>query len=213
MSDQEWMKKPELIEHLSRLFGVVPPRCEELLFEGLDWRNTEIWVRDRLGQEGPVHELLDKAPAVHQLKIECSEPNKPIVLFGIGRLSDSLSELDKFGLEVSVPQAETYFERKGFSRRKEPSIRTVSDDEQKKSSGRPREKFYTFLLDDVVDYMIQYGDFENQKEFSDWVFQRAMDLQSNQKFKDCRLPGRTKLQSMFKEARSRLMSWRERFSA
>ncbi|NVJ64371.1 MAG: hypothetical protein HWD84_09110 [Flavobacteriaceae bacterium] len=171
MRDQEWMKRPELIEHLSRLFGVVPPKCEELLFDGLDWKNTEIWARDRSGQEGPVHELLDKAPAPNQLKIECSEPNEPIVLLGIGRLSDRLNELDAFGLEVSVPQAETFFEQKGFIRKMRPNTEMIasSNGASGKASGNTKKKLNVKAEDALFDQMYVHGRFGCLADAERWV--------------------------------------------
>ncbi|WP_156959016.1 hypothetical protein [Labrenzia sp. DG1229] len=114
MTDIEWMKRKYAIDHLCKLFGIVRPECEEVLRNGLDWQKTRIWVRNKLGKEGPAHELLIDEPSVCRMVFEEDEGKELIILEGFGRLSEDLSQLDEYDLELNVRQAETHFENTGI---------------------------------------------------------------------------------------------------
>ncbi len=203
MTDIDWMKRKYAIDHLCKLFGIVQPECEEVLRNGLDWQKTRIWVRNKLGEEGPAHELLIDEPSVCRLVFEEVEGKEPIILEGFGRLSEDLSQLDEYDLELNVRQAETHFEKHGYSRRSGLACSVVSSADPLRKTGRPRKTDYIALEDDALNEQISGDGFFNQKDFDDWVTQRAMD-------NDMCVPGRTSLQDMFKSVLKRARDWQHR---
>jgi len=75
--------------------------------------------------------------------------------------------------------------------------------EGRSPAGRKKVKDYENLETDAVDEMINGDGFANGGEFDNWITQRAMDHR-------LMVPGRTKLQDMYRNVRDRFADWQDR---